>query len=166
VDAYYRRLIGPAWMFRYPKYCVKTHYCAQERRLIIMANLTYPANLKYTESDEWVRVDGDQATIGITDYAQDQLGDIVYIELAWDASQNVSHEGKFGDIESVKATSELFSPISGEVVKVNEALKDQPELINDSPYDEGWMLVVKVTKPEELDSLMSAEEYQQYLQGR
>ena len=131
-----------------------------------MANLTYPANLKYTKSDEWVRVDGDQATIGITDYAQDQLGDIVYIELPWDASQSVSQGVKFGDIESVKATSELISPIGGEVVKVNEALKDTPELINDSPYDEGWMLVVKVTKPEELDSLMSAEEYQQYLQGR
>jgi len=131
-----------------------------------MANLTYRANLKYTESDEWVRVDGDQATIGITDYAQDQLGDIVYIELPWDASQSVSQGVKFGDIESVKATSELISPIGGEVVKVNEALKDTPELINDSPYDEGWMLVVKVTKPEELDSLMSAEEYQQYLQGR
>ncbi len=131
-----------------------------------MANLTYPANLKYTESDEWVRVDGDQATIGITDYAQDQLGDIVYIELPWDASQSVSQGVKFGDIESVKATSELISPIGGEVVKVNEALKDTPELINDSPYDEGWMLVVKVAKPEELDSLMSAEEYQQYLQGR
>ena len=131
-----------------------------------MANLTYPANLKYTESDEWVRVDGDQATIGITDYAQDQLGDIVYMELPWDASQSVSQGVKFGDIESVKATSELISPIGGEVVKVNEALKDTPELINDSPYDEGWMLVVKMTKPEELDSLMSAEEYQQYLQGR
>jgi len=153
-------------MFRYPKYFVKTHYCAQERGLTIMANLTYPANLKYTESDEWVRVDGDQATIGITDYAQDQLGDIVYIELPWDASQSVSQGVKFGDIESVKATSELISPIGGEVVKVNEALKDTPELINDSPYDEGWMLVVKMTKPEELDSLMSAEEYQQYLQGR
>ena len=159
-------IIGPPWMFRYPKYFVKTHYCAQERGLTIMANLTYPANLKYTESDEWVRVDGDQATIGITDYAQDQLGDIVYIELSWDASQSVSQGVKFGDIESVKATSELISPISGEMVKVNEALKDTPELINDSPYDEGWMLVVKVTKPEELDSLMSAEEYQQYLQGR
>jgi glycine cleavage system H protein len=131
-----------------------------------MANLTYPANLKYTESDEWVRVDGDQATIGITDYAQDQLGDIVYIELPWDASQSVSQGVKFGDIESVKATSELISPISGEVAKVNEALKDTPELINDNSYDEGWMLVVKVTRPEELNSLMSAEEYQQYLQGR
>jgi glycine cleavage system H protein len=131
-----------------------------------MASLNHPANLKYSKSDEWVRVEGDQAVIGITDYAQDQLGDIVYIELPWSASQSVSHEAKFGDIESVKATSELISPISGEVVKVNEKLKDQPELINDNPYDEGWMVVVKMSNPSELDSLMSAEQYQAYLQGR
>jgi glycine cleavage system H protein len=131
-----------------------------------MANLTHPANLKYSETDEWVRVEGDQATIGITDYAQDQLGDIVYIELPWDAGASVSHETKFGDIESVKATSELISPVSGEVVKVNEDLKDQPELINDNPYENGWMLVVKMSNPAELDSLMSAEEYQAYLQQR
>ncbi len=131
-----------------------------------MANLHHPANLKYSKTDEWVRIDGDQATIGITDYAQDQLGDIVYLELPWDASASVTHEGKFGDIESVKATSELFSPVSGEVVKVNEALKDQPELINDNPYEDGWMLVVKMTNPAELDSLMSADEYKAYLQGR
>jgi glycine cleavage system H protein len=131
-----------------------------------MANLSHPANLKYSKTDEWVRVEGDQATIGITDYAQDQLGDIVYIELPWDAGTRVSHETKFGDIESVKATSELISPISGEVVKVNEDLKDRPELINDNPYEDGWMLVVKVTKPAELDGLMSADEYKTYLQGR
>lgn len=131
-----------------------------------MANLNHPANLKYSKTDEWVRVDGDQATIGITDYAQDQLGDIVYLELPWDASASVTHEEKFGDIESVKATSELISPVSGEVVKVNEALKDQPELINDKPYEEGWMLVVKMTNPAELDSLMSADAYKAYLQGR
>src|SRR5437899_9956420 len=124
-----------------------------------MANLNHPANLKYSKSDEWVRVEGDQAVIGISDYAQDQLGDIVYIELPWDASQSVSHEAKFGDIESVKATSELLSPISGEVVKVNETLKDTPELINDSPYENGWMLVVKITNPAELNSLMSADDY-------
>src|SRR5712692_5793404 len=99
-----------------------------------MASLHHPADLKYSKTDEWVRVEGNQATIGITDYAQDQLGDIVYIELPWDAGSSVSHEGKFGDIESVKATSELLSPVSGEVSKVNQVLKDQPELINDSPY--------------------------------
>ncbi|HLQ27756.1 MAG TPA: glycine cleavage system protein GcvH [Ktedonobacteraceae bacterium] len=131
-----------------------------------MASLNHPANLKYSKSDEWVRVEGDQATIGITDYAQDQLGDIVYIELPWSGSEKVSHETKFGDIESVKATSELISPVSGEVVKVNEALKDQPELINDNPYDEGWMIAVKLSNPAELDSLMSAEQYKAHLQGR
>jgi glycine cleavage system H protein len=128
-----------------------------------MANLNHPQDLKYSKTDEWVRVNGDQAVIGITDYAQDQLGDIVYVELPWDAGQSVKQEEKFGDIESVKATSELISPISGEVVKVNEELKDRPELINDSPYDDGWMLVVKMSNPSELDSLMDAD---QYLQGR
>src|SRR5207245_2472259 len=115
-----------------------------------MASLNHPGNLKYSKTDEWVRIEGDQAVIGITDYAQDQLGDIVYIELPWDASQSVSHETKFGDIESVKATSELISPISGEVVKANDELKDQPELINDSPYEEGWMLLVKMSNPDEV----------------
>ena len=131
-----------------------------------MASLNHPANLKYSKSDEWVRVEGDQAVIGITDYAQDQLGDIVYIELPWSGSEKVSHETKFGDIESVKATSELISPVSGDVVKVNETLKDQPELINDNPYDEGWMITVKLSNPAELDSLMSAEQYKAHLQGR
>lgn len=130
-----------------------------------MAGLTHPADLKYTKSDEWVRVDGDQAIIGITDYAQDQLGDIVYVELPWDP-QTLVQEEKFGDIESVKATSELISPLSGEVVKANESLKENPELINDSPYDDGWMLVVKLSNPIELENLMSASEYESYLQGR
>src|ERR1700692_836370 len=85
-----------------------------------------------------LRSEGHQAVIGITDYAQDQLGDIVYIELPWDAGQDITNEGKFGDIESVKATSELMSPISGDIVAVNEDLKEHPELINDDPYDKGW----------------------------
>ena len=131
-----------------------------------MASLNHPADLKYSKTDEWVRVEGDSATVGITDYAQDQLGDIVYVELPWDTGSQVSHETKFGDIESVKATSELLSPVSGEVVKVNEALKDTPELINDSPYENGWMLVIKMSNSGEIDSLMSADEYKTYLQGR
>ena len=130
-----------------------------------MAGLTHPADLKYTKSDEWVRVEGNQATIGITDYAQDQLGDIVYIELPWDV-QTLTGEDKFGDIESVKATSELVSPLSGSVIKANEALKDNPELINDSPYTDGWMLVVEIANPAELDALLSAADYEAYLQGR
>ncbi|HLI68409.1 MAG TPA: glycine cleavage system protein GcvH [Ktedonobacteraceae bacterium] len=130
-----------------------------------MAGLTHPADLKYTKTDEWVRVEGDEATIGITDYAQDQLGDIVYVELPWDP-QPLAAQQKFGDIESVKATSELISPVSGEVIRANETLKDKPELINDSPYSDGWMLVVKLSNPAELDGLMSAADYETYLQSR
>ena len=131
-----------------------------------MASLNHPANLKYSKTDEWVRVEGDQATIGITDYAQDQLGDIVYVELLWDAGQSVTNEGRFGDIESVKATSELISPVSGEIVQANEALKDTPELINDQPYEGGWMITVKMSNPGEVDGLMSADQYKEYLEGR
>ena len=131
-----------------------------------MAKLNHPANLKYSKTDEWVRVEGDEATVGITDYAQDQLGDIVYIELPWDSGQSVSAEGKFGDIESVKATSELVSPVSGSITKVNKNLKDTPELINDSPYEQGWMFVVKLSDPSELNHLMSADDYLAYLGGR
>ena len=130
-----------------------------------MANLHHPTNLKYSASDEWVRVEGDQAYIGITDYAQDQLGDIVYVELPWDGGETTA-ESKFGDIESVKATSELISPVSGVIVQVNEELKEHPELVNDSPYNEGWMLVVKLTNPGELDHLMDAEHYLQNIEGR
>jgi glycine cleavage system H protein len=137
-----------------------------EGRFQFMAKLNHPANLKYSKTDEWVRVDGDEATVGITDYAQDQLGDIVYIELPWDGSQSVSAEAKFGDIESVKATSELVSPVSGSITKVNENLKDTPELINDSPYEQGWMFVVKLSDPSELNHLMSADDYLAYLEGR
>jgi len=131
-----------------------------------MASLNHPSNLKYSKTDEWIRLEGDHAVIGITDYAQDQLGDIVYIEMPWTPDQTISSEEKFGDIESVKATSELLSPISGNIVKVNDVLKDRPEFINDDPYDQGWMLEVKVTHPSELDSLMSIEQYMEYIQDR
>jgi glycine cleavage system H protein len=131
-----------------------------------MANLDHPTNLKYSKSDEWVRIEGDEAVIGITDYAQDQLGDIVYVELATDVGQTIEQDAKFGDVESVKAASELLSPVSGEVTRVNEALKDTPELVNDTPYGEGWMFAVKLSDPSQLDALMSAEEYLKYLEGR
>lgn len=131
-----------------------------------MASLNHPEGLKYSKTDEWVRVDGENVIVGISDYAQDQLGDIVYIELPWDAGQSVAYEEKFGDIESVKATSELISPISGSVIQANEALKEQPELINDSPYEDGWMLIIKPSNPDELNELMDAEQYVKYIQGR
>jgi glycine cleavage system H protein len=131
-----------------------------------MANLNHPSNLKYSKSDEWVRVEGDIAFVGITDYAQDQLGDIVYIELPWTASQQIKGEEKFGDIESVKATSELFSPISGTIIKANEELKEHPELINDDPYDKGWMLQIQISNASEIAALMDADAYIAYIQGR
>jgi glycine cleavage system H protein len=131
-----------------------------------MASLNHPQNLKYSKTDEWVRIEGDRAIVGITDYAQDQLGDIVYVELPWEGGQNITREEKFGDIESVKATSELLSPVSGEIVQTNKELQGQPELINDDPYDKGWMLVVKLSDPAQLDELMDAEHYLQYLEGR
>ena len=131
-----------------------------------MASLNHPTNLKYSKTDEWVRVEGDRVLIGITDYAQDQLGDIVYVELPWDEGEEVTAEAKFGDIESVKATSELLSPVSGLVVQANEALKDHPELINDDPYGKGWMLAIKLSDPAALDHLLDVEQYLHYLEGR
>src|SRR5690349_9122029 len=112
-----------------------------------MSKLQHPGNLHYAETHEWVRVEGDQATIGISDYAQDSLGDVVYLDLQSKAGQQVKQGGHFGDIESVKATSELFSPVSGEVVRVNSELAEHSEEINESPYEKGWMLVVKLSNP-------------------
>jgi glycine cleavage system H protein len=131
-----------------------------------MASLNHPGNLKYSKTDEWVRVEGDEVVIGITDYAQDQLGDIVYIELPWESDQNLELEEKFGDIESVKATSELISPLSGSIISANEALKDHPEYINDDPYDKGWMVRIKLTDTTQLNALLDADSYLNYLQGR
>lgn len=131
-----------------------------------MAGLNHPDSLKYTKTDEWVRVEDDHVVIGITDYAQDQLGDIVYIELPKNGGQLLIQDEKFGDIESVKATSELVSPLSGELIASNPALADNPEFINDDPYNTGWMLSIKLTDQSQLDGLMSAEEYIQYLGAR
>ena len=131
-----------------------------------MASLNHPGDLKYSKTDEWVRVEGDEVVIGITDYAQDQLGDIVYVELPWESGENIAFEGKFGDIESVKATSELMSPLSGDVIGSNEELKEHPEYINDYPYEKGWMVRLKLSDPSQLDALLNADQYLQYLQGR
>jgi len=124
--------------------------------------LASPGDLKYTKEHEWVRVDGGDGTVGITDYAQDQLGDIVYVELPGVGTRVVYLE-KLGEIESVKAVSELFSPVSGEVVEVNGALTDKPELVNESPYGEGWMLRVRLSDPAELDNLLTAQQYDDYV---
>ncbi len=121
-----------------------------------------PADLKYTKEHEWIRVEAGAGTIGITDYAQDQLGDIVYVDLPA-AGTPVRSLEKFGEIESVKAVSELFSSVSGEVIEANATLAERPELVNESPYGEGWMLRVRLSDPSELEKLLSAAEYDAYV---
>jgi glycine cleavage system H protein len=118
----------------------------------------YPDDLRYSKTHEWLRP-GDPATVGITHYAQDELGDVVYVELP-DAGRTYSAGERFGSVESVKTVSDLYVPASGEVTEVNTALADHPELINSSPYGEGWMLRLRLSDPSELDKLMDAQAYQ------
>ncbi|HEY7782583.1 MAG TPA: glycine cleavage system protein GcvH [Ktedonobacterales bacterium] len=128
-----------------------------------MADLEVPANLKYSQTHEWVRVEGDEATVGITAYAQNELGDVVFVELPWDeAGREVAAEGKFGDVESVKAASELFSPVAGAIIRMNEALKETPDIVNSDPYGDGWMIVVKLSDKGDLDRLMDAAAYEAF----
>jgi glycine cleavage system H protein len=119
--------------------------------------MTYPAGLKYTKDHEWVELSGDRAKVGITDYAQQQLGDVVYIELPG-AGAKLKQGQSFGTIESVKAVSELYSPLSGEVLEVNTALKDKPEVVNKDPHG-SWMIVLKVGNPAEAGALLDATQY-------
>ncbi|HNU07762.1 MAG TPA: glycine cleavage system protein GcvH, partial [Pyrinomonadaceae bacterium] len=125
-----------------------------------MANI--PENLRYSKDHEWVSVDGDIATIGVTDYAQHSLGDVVYVDLPRVGDSFATHEA-FGSVESVKAVSEIFTPVAGEVTEVNDGLNDAPESVNTDPYGAGWMLKVKMTNPNEADGMMSAVEYEEYL---
>lgn len=131
-----------------------------------MAQLTYPSDLRFAKTHEWVRLNGDEATIGISDYAQDELGDVVSLELPWDdaGKREMQAERHFGDIDSVKATSELFAPVSGQLVKINETLRDAPEVINSDPYGQGWMLVIKLADTAQVDNLMTPAQYQEFLQ--
>ena len=117
-----------------------------------------PEDLKYSEEHEWLRMEGDTAVIGITHFAQDSLGDVVFVELP-EVGSDVGQFEKMGEIESVKAVSDLYCPIGGRVVEVNDSLNDSPELVNDSPYEEGWMIKVEVSDSSEIDRLMSASEY-------
>jgi len=121
-----------------------------------------PTDRRYTKEHEWVRVEDDLGTIGITDYAQDQLGDIVYLELPSPGTQ-VKQLDKLGEIESVKAVSDLYSPVSGELVEVNQEVNDRPELVNQSPYEEGWLVRVRLADPAEVDKLLSAEQYDELI---
>lgn len=126
-----------------------------------MANT--PEDNRYARSHEYIHVEGDTGTIGITDYAQKELGDVVFVELPQVGTQLEAGD-ELGSIESVKAVSELFSPVTGEVIEVNETLADKPELVNTDPYGDGWMIRIKVTNPEEIDELMmTAEDYDDYV---
>ncbi|HHV18850.1 MAG TPA: glycine cleavage system protein GcvH [Thermoanaerobacterales bacterium] len=123
-----------------------------------------PTDLKYTEEHEWISLKGKLGKIGITDHAQDALGDVVYVELPEVGDKVVKGEA-FGSVESVKAASDLFAPVSGTVVEVNEELDDSPELVNKSPYDDGWMIVVEVEDESELEELLTPEEYEEQVEG-
>ena len=124
-----------------------------------MANV--PEDLHYSKDHEWVRVDGNVAIVGITDYAQDSLGDVVYVELPKVGDEFAANES-FGSVESVKAVSEVFSPVSGEIVGINEALADEPEKVNQDPYGDGWMIRVQMSNSGEVDSMLTAAEYEDF----
>ena len=126
-------------------------------------NGIYPEDLKYTKEHEWLAVNGGVGTVGITHYAQSELGDIVYVELPAAGSPVVAGE-EFGTVESVKAVSEIFAPVSGEVLEVNATLAASPETINKDPYGEGWLLKIKLADTKDLDSLMTAAEYRKYIE--
>lgn len=125
-----------------------------------MAN--YPHDLKYSRSHEWARIEDDLVRIGVTAYAVEQLGDVTLVDLPPVGTELQAHE-RFGDIESVKAVSELMAPISGEVVEINEELEGSPELVNEGPYEQGWMLVIKVTEEAELEALMDGVDYEDFV---
>lgn len=120
--------------------------------------MSVPSELKYTKDHEWVKIEGDHAIVGITDYAQGELGDIVYVEVETEG-ETLDREEVFGTVEAVKTVSDLFQPLSGEIVEFNEQLEDEPELVNSDPYGEGWMVKIKFTDESEIDELLTAEAY-------
>ena len=117
-----------------------------------------PQELKYTKDHEWIKIDGDVATIGITDFAQGELGDIVYVEVET-LDEKLDREEVFGTVEAVKTVSDLFMPLSGEIIEFNESLEDEPEKVNSNPYVDGWMIKIKMSDPSQVDDLLSAEAY-------
>jgi glycine cleavage system H protein len=120
--------------------------------------MNIPAELKYTKDHEWIRIEGEIATIGITDFAQSELGDIVYVEVET-VDETLEIETVFGTVEAVKTVSDLFLPLTGEIIEFNEALEDEPELVNSDPYGKGWMIKLKISNSTEIESLMSADAY-------
>ena len=126
--------------------------------------LNFPDDIRYAKSHEWARLEGDTVKVGISDYAQDQLGDIVFVEMP-EAGEIFAQGDEFGTVESVKAVSELYMPIGGEIVAVNSPLEDAPELVNNTPYSDGWMIEVKPDDPAQMDGLLSKDDYIKSLQG-
>ena len=124
--------------------------------------MNIPSDLKYTKDHEWIKVDGDTITVGITDFAQSELGDIVYVEVET-VDETLDAEEVFGTVEAVKTVSDLFLPVSGEIIEFNEILEDEPEKVNSDPYGEGWMIKVKMSDTSEIDNLLSAEAYQELI---
>ena len=120
--------------------------------------MNIPENLKYTKDHEWVKIDGDTATVGVTDFAQEQLGDVVFVEVETEG-ESLQKGDVFGTIEAVKTVSDMYMPISGEVAEVNPKLEDAPETVNEDPYGEGWMIKIKVENKDELNDLLSADDY-------
>ena len=129
-----------------------------------MADASYPDDLKYHEEHDWARIEGDQATFGVTWYAQDALGEVVFFDPP-EVGASVSKDQAYAEVESVKAVSDVFAPLSGEIVEVNEALGDSPERINADPYGDGWMVKVRISDPSEVDRLMDVEAYKEMLQS-
>ena len=121
--------------------------------------MNFPAELRYTKEHEWVKLEGDMATVGITDFAQGELGDIVYVEIET-VGQTLAQDEIFGSVEAVKTVSDLFLPIAGEILEINPALNNQPELVNTDPFGEGWMIKMKVSNTADFDSLMDVDTYQ------
>lgn len=126
--------------------------------------MNIPSELKYTKDHEWIKMDGDVATIGITDFAQGELGDIVYVEVET-VDETMDREEVFGTVEAVKTVSDLFLPVSGEIIEFNESLEEEPEKVNDDPYGEGWMIRIKISDTSELGDLLDAEAYKELIGG-
>jgi glycine cleavage system H protein len=124
--------------------------------------MNFPENLKYSSDHEWVRVEGNEAFIGITDFAQEELGDIVFIDVSTEG-ETLEQGEVFGSVEAVKTVSDLLMPVSGEVLEINPELDDTPEMVNQDPYEKGWIIKVTIEKPEELDGLMSAADYKSFI---
>jgi len=128
--------------------------------------MNIPADLKYTENDEWIRVEGNIGTVGITDYAQDQLSDIVYVEIVVDEGDSIDKGDSCATVESVKAAADVYMPVSGKIVNMNEALADTPEIINQDPYGQAWMVEVELDDPSELDELLDSEAYKKLIEEK